>query len=333
MRKSKWLIILGYIIIFFYFVCAKEVNAVKSCVPHSKAILGAVNEDLLLQSEIELSQGDTILKRYIYNGFYWQVAASYHNFSSYDIVRIKSSFPQTKDYVYAGGWIYKDKNGDTKSIICPSYVRIFNKKTISFPAPKLYFPDNYREPYHQVISDNNQYIGAVYYENQSSPAWTGDNKGYVPYFGSFINDWRLFGDLITKDIYAVSYFRSGAWENYWPKKEIAFINYPKDLPTKLDFWVKAPYYRLDSGEINKPEATPLFFENLTIYSRSTPRNWVSGPPPLPVAKNNFQPINPKPNISPGPVPPLDPPIIKKTNIIPITNTSSQIKTYNLKTTN
>lgn len=292
---KNFLLFIFLIFPFSSFFSPRQVFAVKSCV-WQKSVIGAVNERLSLQAEIELSQGDTILKRYVFNGNYWQLANSYNNLPQYDIIRIRQSFSQPKDYIVAGGWIYEDLNKEVKTIICPVNVRIFNKDTVSYPIPTLTFPKNYSEPYHQVVSFNDNYIGAVYYEDLFTPAWEGNNHGQKTFIGDY---WSLFVEENNKFKYAETRYTDETWYSFWVDKEIITIPYPNELPKKLNFWLKAPWFYTNSN-LPSPEAKPLFLGRLTIYFRSNPRNWVPNPPPLPVKTTNRINNPPKPIVTPFP---------------------------------
>jgi len=233
-----------------------------------------------INSVVEKSEEDQILERYIFDGYSWKRATKYEWSSSYyDIIYYLRTYPEIKDFSIAGGWIYKDKNGDIKSFICREmfprlrYLHVFNKTYKDFG-----FGVGPGETKTVSIENGGEHIGAFTQTEYEEYSWYGYNNA------SPITPWKY-------DLFPNSYWQhdtleaggntDGDWHqnmpNIWGYYYLGSSSeLNPNLPTQVNITLFGATF--NPGEGNNSYSS-LKDRVIAVYSRPKKEGNIPAPPP------------------------------------------------------
>lgn len=251
---------------------------------------GTVGHNIRLESELFGKEPtDTIVGRYIYDGYAWRTASVGTPESGDDLIYYVRSYSETKDFAIASGWVYKNLFGQLRTVSCKNTLRIFNREVKNLGSIRLSFPE---ESISKTITGSYPYIGLAW-QPRGLIVWSGTNNGYSPLSKKrssypYDNDWYLFGPSIWIRGYTTNI--SGAWTS--SDRLFGRVWYPNALPNRFTFTLTRPIFNTGEGA---GAYSDFNFDNIIVYSRSTPTNQVSAIPSMPFPKFKLQPIIPRPS--------------------------------------
>ena len=216
---------------------------------------------------------EIILLRYVYDGTSnkWAEENNEDNSNIHDWIIWQTVYPETKDYLVAAAWIYRNAKEEVKTIICRNVIRVFEREIKNYGVLRITYPKSYRN---LVIKGSKSYVGYF-----SSFGWSGDFLNYRVYYSP--NNWLW---KVKEDPYFSggrnTYKGPGKWEksNYHFQPDRTFLEYPKLLLNQFTIDFKAPEFA--PGEGNGVSAD-YDFSNTVVYTRDIQQNSLEKLPPLP----------------------------------------------------
>lgn len=229
--------------------------------------LSVVKQDTGLHFIFTKNPTDVILDRYIYDGYNWQVVSPTYSSSYYDNTALIRKYFETKDFIVAGGWRYRNADGKIQTVTCNSPLTIAYREIINFGQKRLDYPIKTSDT--QIIRGRYTYICGSRKDDDTN-SWQGNNT-HLPVAETA---WKW--DSLIPSFFGTSPYVVGQWQR--SESFDAVIPYPNNFPSQNTLSLTAPSFNPEEG---KGSYAIYNFNNLVVYSRDDKRNYANDPPPLP----------------------------------------------------